>query len=159
MAKAHQPSSSFGTELLSVLREGANKRIELTFETVALAIRFTSRINALRAAMKREKHPDTDRLYRAGVYLQKGSNTVIIQPKDSEFREVIEAAHITVDPLPELSHYDVETPKPGVEEDPATLFLSTLTEATSVPREAEAPRPPSDKVDEKPQNPVANGDK
>lgn len=136
MTRSRTPVSSFGTELQAVLREGANKELRIHFESESLAIRFRARINALRAAMRREKHADSDRLYRAGVRIDPQSpKTVIIAPKDSEFRDAISDAHIPTDLPPTVSEIDIPTPKPGVETDPAESFLSTLTKATTVKKD------------------------
>lgn len=157
MTKSKLPVSSFGPELQDALRAGSNTQIELVFETPSMAVRFASRINALRSAMRREGHSESDRLYRAGVSI-KGC-TVVIAPKDSEFRDVLKRAGIAgIPPSPTVHQIDVATPRPGVVDDPATSFLQTLTEATTVGavtgrftsnkpnfEEVEKSPPPSDK--------------
>lgn len=132
--KSKAPVSSFGPELQSALRSGSNKRLELSFESPALAVRFAARINQLRSAMRAEGHPDADRLYRAGVYLPKGTCTVVIMPKDSEFRDALKAAGVdNVPEPPTVVRHEISTPRPGVVADPANDFLASLTEATTVP--------------------------
>src|SRR5215831_18448697 len=97
------PASSFGAELQATLREGANKELRLKFESEALATRFMHRINALRAALKREDHADWEQLYRCGVRRDPGDRrTLILAPRDSEFRSVLKDAGIAISPIPEV---------------------------------------------------------
>lgn len=135
MTKSKLPVSSFGPELQNALRAGSNEELRLVFDTPQMAIRFSARINALRAAMRREKHPDTDRLYRAGVSISRENDKcVVIAPKDSEFRDVLREAGIRgTPPSPHVTKLEIPTPRPGVEHDPANDFLANLTEATKVP--------------------------
>src|SRR2546428_602437 len=108
MARTHAPITSFGAELQSVLREGANRKVRITFPTKNLAIRFKQRINALRNAMKHAKHADWEQLYRCGVYDDPTDPcTVEIGPKDSEFREALTAAKINVDAPPPLTEVTI----------------------------------------------------
>lgn len=133
MAKNHAPISSFGAELHSVLRKGADTRITITFDTPQLAVRFNQRINQLRNAMKHHKHPDWENLYRCGVYVDKTNPCVLhIGPKDHEFREALAAAGIEVQ---EIKHVEVQitSAPPGTVDE----FLSTLTDATSVQKNLE----------------------
>lgn len=136
MTKSNAPVSSFGPELQNALRAGANAELRLNFDDPKMAIRFIARINALRAAMRREKHPDTDRLYRAGVSISRENpKCVIIAPKDSEFRDILRTAGVKdVLPSPSVNEIEVATPRPGVVDDPAATFLAGLTEATRVPQ-------------------------
>lgn len=144
MTKSKAPVSSFGPELQNALRAGANEKIILVFDTPQLAVRFAARINALRSAMRREKHRDTDQLYRAGVSIPKENPcSVVIAPKDSEFRTALKAAGLDSAPLPIERVMDVPTPQPGTEHDPANNFLASLTIATTIP-----PRPKDEKVDD-----------
>lgn len=139
------PASSFGANLHEVLRKGANKELVLNFPTSALAVRFRHRINALRSAMKREKHPDWKQLYRCGVYVDPARpNTLIIAPRDSEFNDVLKKAGVETDSL-ERIEYSIpvsatpfDKPDPY---DPAESFLATLREATTVPPRRTEPDP------------------
>src|SRR6516162_8664705 len=125
------PASSFGAELQSVLREGGNRVLRLSFETEALATRFMHRLNALRAALKREKHSDWEQLYRCGIHKDATDKKILIlAPRDSEFRAAITAAGVTVTPPPEVSEYTIRTSV----SDPAEDFLATLRDATTVPK-------------------------
>lgn len=153
-SKIKAPVSSFGPELQQVLRQGANKELRIRFETTQLAARFSARINALRSAMRAEKHPDSDRLYRAGVSIPKDDPCcVVVAPKDSEFRDSISKLFSDVQPPPQIVEFSAETPRPGVVEDPATSFLATLADATKVSDEnVRGEEPPSEKG-------VDNGDK
>src|SRR5258705_33304 len=93
MTKSNQPVASFGAEIQSTLRAGAERELRLKFSHRNLAIRFGQRINALRAAMRREDHPDWHQLYRCGVHHDPDDPRIlIIAPKDSEFRAALQAA-------------------------------------------------------------------
>src|SRR5215468_10983433 len=107
MSKPRFPSSSFGTVVHSVLREGANRTVKMKFDTERLATRFAQRVNMLRAAMKREDHPDWEQLYRCGVHREPGApNILIFSPRDSEFAETARAAGIKVEE-PEVFEFDI----------------------------------------------------
>ena len=130
------PASSFGAELQATLREGANKELRLRFDSEALATRFMHRINALRAALKREDHPDWQQLYRCGVHRDPGDRrTLILAPRDSEFRSVLKDAGVAVNPIPEVKEFNIKTPSP---DGPPSVddFLSDLRDATTVPKKA-----------------------
>lgn len=131
------PSSSFGAELQATLREGANKELRLKFDSEAIATRFMHRINALRAAMKREDHADWEQLYRCGVHRDPADRkTIILAPRDSEFRGALQNAGVALAaPVPEVSEYTIKTPKTpdAPPTDPADDFLATLREATTIP--------------------------
>jgi hypothetical protein len=128
----HMPLSSFGAELQEVMRQGANKEIRITFDTEALATRFLHRINTLRVAMKREKHPDWEQLYRCSARKdEQDPKILIVAPRDSEFLPALKSAGIAV-VEPEISEYKVPTPAPdsgGVED-----FLGELRDVTTVPK-------------------------
>ena len=138
MTKSNRfPASSFGAELQATLREGANKELRLKFDTEAMATRFMHRINALRAAMKREAHQDWEQLYRCGVHRDVLDRKIIVlSPRDSEFRTTLKDAGIVLAPPAEVKEYNIKTP-PAPEvlpPDPTDDFLATLREATSVPK-------------------------
>src|SRR6516164_9447428 len=84
------PVDSFGSNLHAVLREGANKELRIKFLDDRIATRFIHRLNALRAAMKREAHPDWKRLYACGIHRDSTDRRIVlISPRDSEFIEAI----------------------------------------------------------------------
>jgi hypothetical protein len=130
------PVSSFGADLHATLREGANKELRLKFDSEALCTRFMHRLNALRAAMKRESTPGWQELYRCGIHKAIGDKkTLILAPRDSEFREVIKAAGIDLStPIAPVVEYSIHTPVQGEPNDPAEDFLATLRDATTVPK-------------------------
>jgi hypothetical protein len=130
------PASSFGAELQATLREGANKELRLKFDSEALATRFTHRINALRAALKREAHSDWEQLYRCGVHRDPADRKIVIlSPRDSEFRAALADAGVDVAPVPPVTEYTIKTPEgPSVAPDPAEDFLATLRDATTIPK-------------------------
>ena len=133
------PVSSFGAELQATLREGANRELRLKFESEALATRFIHRLNALRAAMKREEHRDWQMLYSCGIHRDPADKTIIIiSPRDSEFRRVLTEAGIDVAKEPPISEYTIKATSPGDPPlDPAEDFLSTLRDATTVPKKSD----------------------
>jgi len=89
------------------------------------------RLNALRAALKREQHPDWEQLYRCGIHKDPiDPSILVLGPRDSEFRAAIAQAGVTlVDPVPEK----IEVTVPTAPADPAEDFLATLRDATTVP--------------------------
>lgn len=127
MAKSNTPVSSFGPEILAVLRAGCETRNTYDLPTPQAAFRFMSRLNSLRAAMKREAHPDSDRVYRAGVKINRDNRCqVIVEPRDSEFRDMLSRAEVRI-ALAEGPSDTTPTPRPGTSADAADSFLSTLT--------------------------------
>lgn len=126
MAKSNNPVSSFGPELMTVLRKGADTRSVYALPDPKSAFRFMSRINSLRAAMRREDHPDSDRVYRAGIRIDKENKcNVIVEPRDSEFGDILAKAGTELKPLFASSNPVLE--KPGVAPDSADSFLADLT--------------------------------
>jgi hypothetical protein len=130
------PVSSFGADLHATLREGANKELRLKFDSEALCTRFMHRLNALRAAMKREETPGWAELYRCGIHKDVHDKKILIlSPRDSEFRKVIEDAGITLSaPVPPVTEYKIKTPTIDEPSDPADDFLAMLRDATTVPK-------------------------
>jgi len=130
------PVSSFGADLHATLREGANKELRLKFDSEALCTRFMHRLNALRAAMKREDSPGWQELYRCGVHKDiKDKKILILSPRDSEFRQVIQDAGISLTaPVAPITEYTIRTPSPDSPSDPADDFLAMLRDATTVPK-------------------------
>lgn len=127
MAKSNTPVSSFGPEILAVLRAGCETRNTYDLPTPQAAFRFMSRLNSLRAAMKREAHPDSDRVYRAGVKINRENRCqVIVEPRDSEFRDMLSRAEVRIASAEGPSD-TAPTPRPGTSQDAADSFLSTLT--------------------------------
>jgi|SRR5215471_9352264 hypothetical protein len=126
------PASSFGAELQATLREGANKELRIKFETPKLCTRFMHRLNALRAALKREQHPDWEQLYRCGIHKDTIDGSILILgPRDSEFRSAIAQAGVSLTaPVPER----IEVTIPTAPADPADDFLATLRDATTIPK-------------------------
>lgn len=93
--KSKSPTSSFDSSLIDALRSGSREPVTLEFETAKQATKFRHRIHGLRAAMRRESHPDWEQLYRAGVYIDvTDPKKVIIRPRDSEFHDVLKAAGV-----------------------------------------------------------------
>jgi hypothetical protein len=133
MSKSDQPLSSFGAELHSTLRAGADRELRIKFPSVRMATRFHQRINQLRLAMKKSGHPDWPQLYRCGLHFAEDDpTTLIIGPKDSEFRSILRDAGVAgIDSPAPVS--EVVVPEPSL--DPADTFLSTLVEETTIPKD------------------------
>lgn len=145
MARTFAPVTSFGQELHDALRRGANARLVITFDNERMAIRFNQRINALRAAMKRENHSDWVQLYRCQA--RREGCKLILSPADSEFRSALDAAGVDTMAAPRTVEVDVATPSPDMTID--SLFTD-LVEATTPPKPDEAsdepPQPPLDSL-------------
>lgn len=136
MTMTKQPASSFGPELLALLKSGAESRVEIPFAKGKDAIRLRHRIHQLRAAMRRDKHPDWEQVYRTQVLLEgphikpgvpdpNQPQVLVVSPRDSEFNEAIQRAGVKIlEPTPL-----VLTPIPELQvdaNDPAEAFLKTL---------------------------------
>lgn len=135
-----QPLSSFGAELQSTLREGANRELRIKFPTASLAARFAQRLNQLRLAMKRAAHPEWEQLYRCGIHFAEGDKTtLIIGPKDSEFRAFLSSAGVDVVPPPPISEVSVHPPSSP--SDPVDEFFADLVAATAPPPPEPLPSP------------------
>lgn len=128
------PVSSFGTELFATLREGANKKIRLKFDDEATATRFRARVNSFRQAMRREKHPQWEELYRCGLYKDPDKTVVVIAPRDSEFLEALNKAGvplgITPAPIPEEKEVRIKSESADLTED----FLASIH--SDIPKKA-----------------------
>lgn len=146
MAKTHDPITSFGAELNAVLRQGANKEVRIKLPDKNLAIRFKQRLNKLRVAMKAAKHPDWEQLYRCGITTDPSDPcTIILRPKDSEFRDFIKGAGVSTEEPPAVTSVSVGESTP----DAVDSFLAELTDATSVQKaldENTLPKPDTDKL-------------
>lgn len=135
MAKSSSPVSSFGPELMTVLRKGADSRSVYALPDPKAAFRFMSRINSLRAAMRREGHVDSDRVYRAGIRIDKENKcNVIVEPRDSEFGDILKRAGVDgpfIPPTGPILEVIDDLVKPGVAPDSADSFLANLTSKKS----------------------------
>lgn len=136
--KSDQPLSSFGSELLATLRAGADKEIRITFDSPKTAVRFKQRIHQLRQAMKKAQAPGWEQTYRCGVrFADDDPKTLILAPKDSEFRSFLRSAQIPeiVEPPPvsEVRIAESSIADPLSSDDQAAEFLATLTGATTPP--------------------------
>lgn len=129
MAKTHDPITSFGAELNAVLRQGANREVRIKLPDKNLAIRFKQRLNKLRVAMKAAKHPDWVQLYRCGITTDPSDPcTIVLRPKDSEFRDFIKGAGVSVEEPPAVTSVTVGESTPEA----VDSFLAELSDATSV---------------------------
>lgn len=123
MTKSRTPVSSFGPELLAALREGSSAEVIFDLPSKELATRFKARLNALRAAMRKEDHPLAAQVMRAGIRSPSDNACrVILAPRDSEFASALKRASVEVD----LFLPRAQTPLPGTSPDPASDFLSTI---------------------------------
>lgn len=114
------PFSSFGNELYATLKKGTMEKVEIKFDLFTVAFRFQQRLHAMRAAMKRESHPDTAMMYRARTSLiwpeGGGPNgrdalgaVLTISPRDSEFADIVRNAGIDTSVRP-MSKTEVDMP-------------------------------------------------
>lgn len=149
MPKAPDPITSFGAELNATLRKGANQEVRIKFPNQNLAIRFIQRINKLRHAMRQAKHPDWEQMYRCSVTHAFGDKTtVVLAPKDSEFRSFLAAAGVDSAAPPPTTEVVVGESEPGN----VDSFLADLSAATSIPKvlsedtDAGPPEPSTDKL-------------
>lgn len=107
MPRKPPPLSSFGPELQTALRAGAQQNTKITFSDDRTATRFAARINQLRQAMRAHNHPDADHLYRCGVYRE--GSVVTLRPKDSEFGEALKSLETLPKGAPEASAKPLES--------------------------------------------------
>lgn len=128
------PVSSFGAELLAVLVKGATERVEIPCPNMKVMMALQMRIQMLRGAMGREKHPQYELVCKARTSRNwdrdedpKGEKTsvLVVQPNDRQFGDILSKAGVVVDdPMKDLLEEESapqETPKdPTVE--PATVF-------------------------------------
>lgn len=105
--RSRYPVTSFGPELLALLLQGVNKRVEVECKTFAEMTHLQMRLHMLRSAMRREKHPHSELVQRARTsrMWDGGRNTrtpmsnfrLIVEPNDARFRDMITAAGVTID--------------------------------------------------------------
>jgi hypothetical protein len=106
------PVEAYPAEYLAFLKKAALGRVEIRIPNTtpgkSRAWYVAQRINQLRAAMKREQHPDYDFIAKASVLVRKTDDPnislLIGQPRDvdvtSAFKDAgIEAPRLFVDPL------------------------------------------------------------
>lgn len=140
MTLTKQPASSFGPELLALLKKGSTEVVTLSFSLGKDAIRLRHRIHQLRAAMRRDHHPDWQQVYRAQVVLEgphvkpgvpdpNKPQKLIVSPRDSEYTQVLKDAGVEVlaqNPVDLPLDTKVLLPEATDAEDPAEAFLSKL---------------------------------
>lgn len=126
LTRSRYPVSSFGAELLSSLLRGARERVEIPCPDQRTMQRLQARIHMLRAAMRREHHPQTELVTRARTARtwdrgQPNSNCVlIIQPHDAEFESIFRAAGIKATEHTRDLLNDIESPPTGGDDSPIT---------------------------------------
>lgn len=129
MTRTKYPASSYNNDLRDILREGAIREHRFTFNTPGEATTFTHRLNSYRNAMKMEKYPGWEELYRAGIRRdKKDKTTIIVAPRDSEFEYALKDFKANLTSTPEPSKGDTAPsvdPTDGVED-----FLSDLRKKT-----------------------------
>ena len=105
------PPSAYGARLHNTIREGTRREVVLQCPGEKGAdgsIRLLQRLNSLRLAMRKAKHPDADRYYEANFTRVK--NLVYCFPTDSQFDSTLDKAGI-----PQAGFVPPEDPPP---EDP-----------------------------------------
>lgn len=123
--------SSFGPELLATLLKGARERVEIPCPDQRTMQNLQMRLQMLRGAMQREKHPNyalvtrarTTRTWDADV----GPNAncvLVVQPNDSQFADIITKAgiHVTQNDADLLSDTSDAPLDPDTGPDPYAKF-------------------------------------
>lgn len=119
--RAPPPVSSFGEKLLAALYQGAKEPFLVKLKTRTEATKLMHRLNSLRMALRREKHPDWEALYKAGIYRHATNPEWIwVKPKDSEFDEAFRGLKDTTPPLP-------ASLQPAPDDDESTSVSSFLS--------------------------------
>jgi hypothetical protein len=125
--KTNFPVSSFGSDLQLILREAATREIRLECGSEPIATRLIHRFHAFRSAAKREKHPLWEEFYRCGIHKDlKDKKVIILNPRDSEFREIFRKVNISTPPSPDVVNVKVPQPGPDKPYDPVEDFLADL---------------------------------
>jgi hypothetical protein len=104
MPRKSAPSvASFGPELLAALLRGAVETLVVRLPDFDTAFALRQRFYALRAAMKRESHPQTSVVYRASMALPTkepdGSSVLTLKPSDEVFVAALRAAGVNGEDL------------------------------------------------------------
>jgi len=96
------PVSSFGPELLEILVRGAKDRVSIPCPNHKTMQALQMRIQMLRGAMGREKHPQyelTTRARTSRTWNREAGKDVdcvlVIQPNDFQFSDILKSAGIT----------------------------------------------------------------
>lgn len=140
--RSPNPVSSFGPELLNALIEGSKRRLEVKDVTYREAVKFRQRCHQLRHRMRIEGHQLAeivaktrlsivwDKAIVETLYTSKkrvgypkdpeAKVTLVIEPHDSEFRDALAAAGITIRPITDDGIVPSEasgsdTPAPSIE--------------------------------------------
>jgi hypothetical protein len=112
MARAKRTYHNFNPRLLAALKEGSIREVRIELPSAKDAVRFRHEINAYRAALRAQNHPDWSHFYEAGVYIDAKEPTfVIIKPKSTEWKAALDRAGVpdyTAPPEP-ADHTNVAT--------------------------------------------------
>lgn len=112
-----KPVESFGPELFQALVEGSKREVKFNLP-YDKAIRFRLRVNQLREAMRKSNHSQYTAVSQARITIKWPEDTptkkypggsiwpvnrqvmceVYIKPNDSEFRDVLKSAGVSVEP-------------------------------------------------------------
>ena len=126
------PVTSFGPELMAILLKGAREKVSIPCPDQRFMKHLQMRLQMLRGAMAREKHPQYNLVTRArttrkwNTALGKDVDCVlVVQPNDAQFTDALRAAGVTVTPNDEdlLRHPEaLSSPSldPAVEDEPLT---------------------------------------
>ena len=120
------PVSSFGPELMAILLKGARERVAIPCPDQRFMKYLQMRIQMLRGAMAREKHPNYTLVTRTrttrtwNTALGKDVDCVlIVAPNDSQFSDVLQRAGVDVTPNdvdllthPEIGAFDAPSLEP-----------------------------------------------
>src|SRR5687768_1864831 len=133
-----QPVSSFGPELMQLLIEGSQREVKVPCDSMAQMKHLQHRIHSLRGAMARERHPQYAIATRAktaltwnkeafpGKFPREATNCILtIAPHDSQFKDLLEKAGVTVTPAARDVLEEIEAPStpddPSIQSSPEAV--------------------------------------
>lgn len=123
--QSRSPVSSFGPELMEVLLRGAREEVRIPCPNARFMMNLQMRIQMLRGAMAREKHPQYTLATRARTSRSwdktRGPDAdcvLIVRPNDSQFAAVLKAAGIV--PTDAAQDLLEATAAPEIPRDPST---------------------------------------
>ena len=96
------PVTSFGPELMAILLKGAREKVSIPCPDQRFMKHLQMRLQMLRGAMAREKHPQYNLVTRARTTRQwspLGKDlecVLVVQPNDAQFTDALRAAGVSV---------------------------------------------------------------
>lgn len=145
------PVSSFGPELMALLIKASRERVEVPCESMTQMKNLQMRIQMLRGAMNRERHPQYVIATRVHTSCQwdfdKHPSTkktqfprnaencrLVLYPRDSQFADILAKAGVTTDDIKAVDDILAEEPAaPSTPADPTTQHAEPSSETTTDP--------------------------